>query len=577
MLPGGGIGDTHKAIETHAAEALPPLSNSLELVWKMVLVPLLVYGLTFTVLTFPLITRFSSHFFADTRDGLQNVWNIWWVNKSVRELHQLPWHTHLLHYPYGISLLPHTLNPFNGFMAIPLLRIMSLEQAHNVMVIFSFIVGGLTAFLLAYHFTAAYWPSVVGGFIFTFSNFHFAHAQGHLQLVSLEWIPLFLLLWCSLLDKPRVWTGLAVSAALFLVLLCDYYYYFFCVLAGGLVLLWRVSLDGAAALRRAHCLPLAAFAAGCLVSSGPLVGALLWLAHHDRLVGAHEANVYSLDLLAPFIYGGHWRFSQWTQGYWSKLSGNIHESSVHIGLTVLVVAAYACWVKNALARPTGVGLWMLIGGFFAVFSLGPALHIWGVEVVPGRLPYAWLERIFPPLRMSGVPVRMIVMTQLSAALLCAWGLDHILRAKRPGRLVAAIGLGLLLFEYLPAPIPTTRPETPAYVEFVRGLPTRGGIVDLYAGVNSPQALLWQTRHGKPIAFGYVSRVPQSKLLKDLELRALLDSGNFQEACSRFRVSEIVTNDLPDEGESIPGAKTVFRDGTVRVIALDCPALTRQWG
>jgi hypothetical protein len=207
MLPGGP--------ETHAAEVRWPLTSSLGRVWTVVLCPLLVYCLVFTVFTFPVIKLFSSHFFADTRDGLQNVWNIWWVNKSVTELHQLPWHTHLLHYPYGISLLPQTLNPFNGFMAIPLLRIMSLEQVYNLIVIFSFIVGGLTAFLLAYRFTAAYWPSIVAGFIFTFSNFHFAHAQGHLQLVSLEWIPLFVLLWYSLLETPRIWTGVGASAALF--------------------------------------------------------------------------------------------------------------------------------------------------------------------------------------------------------------------------------------------------------------------------------------------------------------------------------------------------------------------------
>ena len=200
-----------------------------------------------------------------------------------------------------------------------------------------------------------------------------------------------------------------------------------------------------------------------------------------------------------------------------------------------------------------------------------------------------VKRIFVMVLILGIAIRLwlyndvVVDTfvngpaQLAAAVLCAWGLDHILRTKRPGRLVVTIGLGLLVFEYLPAPIPTTRLETPSYVEFVRGLPTRGGVVDLYEGVNSPRTLLWQTRHGKPIAFGYVSRVSQSMLLQDLELRALLDSGNFQEACSRFRVSEIVTNDLPDGGESVPGVKTVFRDGTVRVIALDCPALAQHRG
>jgi len=178
------------------------------------------------------------------------------------------------------------------------------------------------------------------------------------------------------------------------------------------------------------------------------------------------------------------------------------------------------------------------------------------------------------LRLSGVPVRMIVMTQLAAAVLCAWGLDHILRTKRPGRLVVAIGLGLLVFEYLPAPIPATRLETPSYIEFLRGLPTRGGLADLHAGPNSPHTLLWQTRHGKPIAFGYVSRVPRSVALKDGELWKLLERGQYQEACSRFRISEIVTNELPDGAEMRPDVKTIFEDGAIRVIALDCPGLGR---
>jgi len=164
------------------------------------------------------------------------------------------------------------------------------------------------------------------------------------------------------------------------------------------------------------------------------------------------------------------------------------------------------------------------------------------------------------------------MTQLAAAVLCAWGLDHIIRIKRPGRLVVAIGLGLLVFEYVPAPIPATRLETPAYIEFLRGLPTRGGIADLYAGPNSPHTLLWQTRHGKPIAFGYVSRVPRSVALKDGELWRLLEGRQFQEACSRFRISEIVTSDVADGVEMIPDVKTIFHDGAVRVIALDCPGL-----
>jgi len=153
---------------------------------KMGLFPLIFYFIFFCILTYPLILLFSTHFFADQGDGLQYVWNIWWVNKAVTELHQPLWQTCYLHYPYGLSLLGSALTPFDGFMGIFLLKFLTLIKTHNFIVIFSFVVGGLTAFLLAYYFTKSYWSSIIAGFIFTFSNYHFAHAQGHLNLVSLE-------------------------------------------------------------------------------------------------------------------------------------------------------------------------------------------------------------------------------------------------------------------------------------------------------------------------------------------------------------------------------------------------------
>jgi hypothetical protein len=153
----------------------------------------LIYFVIFIIYTYPAILHFSSHFYADTGDGMQNVWNIWWVNKAITQLHQLPWYTRYLHYPFGVSLIGHTLNSFNGFIAIPLLNFLSLTQAYNAIVICSFVVGGFTMFLLARYQTKSYWASIIAGFIFTFSNYHFAHAGCHLQLVALEWIPLYLL------------------------------------------------------------------------------------------------------------------------------------------------------------------------------------------------------------------------------------------------------------------------------------------------------------------------------------------------------------------------------------------------
>ena len=113
----------------------------------------LLYLVIFCLYTYPLVLDFSTHFFADQGDGLQNVWNIWWVNKAVTQLHQLPWQTSYLHYPNGVSLLGSTLNPFNGFVGIVLLPFLTLVETHNVIVIFSFVLGGVTTFWLAYYLT----------------------------------------------------------------------------------------------------------------------------------------------------------------------------------------------------------------------------------------------------------------------------------------------------------------------------------------------------------------------------------------------------------------------------------------
>lgn len=483
------------------------------IVAKMGLFPLIFYFIFFCILTYPLVLQFSTHFFADQGDGLQNVWKIWWVNKALTELHQPLWQTHYFHYPYGLSLLGYTLDPFNGFMGILLLKFLTLIETHNFIVVFSFVTGGLTAFFLAYYFTKSYWSSIIAGFIFTFSNYHFAHAQGHLQLVSLEWIPLFVLFWYMLFAKPRIVTGIASAIVLFAVLLCCYYYFLYCVLIACLIVGWY-SIQKKNIfffLRKEHLVSVTAFFVAFLVTAGPLVVSVLLLNRRYLLLGIHPPNKYSLDLLAPFIPGGHWRFAHLTHSYWSNLPGNIHESSVHIGLAVLFVLIFT-WIKRRTFPAQSLKLWYFILIFFTLLGLGPVLHIYGMEIPFIRLPYALFEMVFPLLKVSGVPVRMMVMTMLSAAVISAMGFKVLFRESAGKRLLAGLLLVMLFIEYLPRPIPASKVAIPPYVNFLKDLPDSKGIVDTTA--SRGLASYYQTIHEKPMAFGDVSRIPKSAYAKD---------------------------------------------------------------
>ena len=548
---------------------------------RMALLPLGLYLGLFLALTFPLVLRSRTHLFGNEVDALANLWGIWWVEKALTDVHHLPLHTDYLHFPHGITLLPQVMAlPFNGLLLFPFRDLLTLEEAYNAALVFSFVMGGTTAFWLSFHCTRAYGPSLVGGALFTFSSYHFAHADGHLNLVSLEWIPFFLLLSFRALEKPSLGRGLVAGLALVLVTTCDLYYSLFCGLALALIVLWTMVKRPAGGLTRSHLRALLGLSSVCAVTVAPLFGAIWWTSRHDPLLGAHPATEFSLDLLAPFIPGGHWRFHEWTAAYWSRLPGNIDESSMHVGLAALVLAAYAVRRRNELPGGRYFGAWVLVAAVFAVLSLGPALHVVGRQITGEWLPYAWLTTAVPPLRLSGMPVRMIVMTQLALSVLASGGLAALVSRERRRYWAALLVVGAA-FELLPRPVPTTRLPTPAYVSFLASLPEPTALLDGYSSFS--HALLWQTRHQKRMAFGYISRIPASVAERDGLIAKAAWAGRWDEVCGRFHITHalapvegaappppIRSLGLPPEtSRPDPSRRVVFDDGNMRVMALPC--------
>jgi hypothetical protein len=529
--------------------------------------PSLFYLAIFCLFTYPLIFDFSTHFFADQGDGLQNVWNLWWVNKAITQLHQLPWHTSFLHYPNGVSLLGSTLNPFNGFVGCLLLKAFTLVQVHNSIVVFSFVLGGVTTFWLAYYLTGSYWSSILAGFIFTFSNYHFAHAEGHLQMVSLEWIPLFVLCWYVVLTKPGIPVAVASAITLVGVILCDYYYFFYCVVMGGLMVAWYAvkENDFLFFFKKTYLIPFGVFTVLLLITAGPLVLSLLLLNARDPLWGFHSPIRTSLDLLAPLIPGGHWYFAYLTEPFWSNLTVNIHESSVHMGISVLFLLTYV-WLKRRQCKVESVRLWYCALLFFAVMSLGPVLHIWGQEIPYLRLPYGLLESVFPPLKLSGCPVRMMVMVMLCSAIISAIGVNMLMQ-KSPGKRWLVLPLMVLLIvEYLPKPMPASQPTVPPYVEFLKRLPDDKGIIDL---VSRPTlALYFQTIYEKPVAFGYVARIPTSVRQNEQTIRELVRNKEYGILFSKYHFKYLVTHAKQGFPKGDSSSGVIYQDSKVTIYDLE---------
>ncbi len=527
------------------------------------LLPPVFYLACFVLLTWPAMGSFSSAYIIGSEDGFQNIWNLWWVDKSITELHRSPFHTTWLHAPGGTTLVGHTLNPFNGLLAIPLRRVMSPEATYNAIILFSFVAGGWTMHALARAVSGSRGGALLAGFLFTFSAFHFAHATCHLQLVALEWVPLCLLCVLRLMQWPTIARALATAGTVLLVALCDYYYLLYSALAGLLLyaVMAREKRDVAFGLRRPYVMPLITFVVASLATTGLLVAMVLIANQRDPFFGAHSATIYYADLLGPFIPGGSWRFHAWTEPYWSVFHAGWVEMSVYVGWGTIVLAVIG-WRRRGEAAPAKLAWWGVIALVFFVLSLGPVLRVWGFSTrIP--LPYALLERFVPIFKLSGLPVRMMVMVSLALAVLAACGWAALMRSPKSARrnLFAAALLGLIAFETWPRPLPITSPSVPAWVHAMKRLPG-GSFIDVHT--HPAYSLYYQTIHEKPFAFGYISREPASVATEKLRKLLAAKTRDVAALRSQWGFDYFVTPATTD----LPAAKVVYDDGKTRIYSLN---------
>jgi len=469
------------------------------------------YLLLTLLMTYPLVLHLASAIPGDGFDGWQNYWNLWWVKTALLDLHQSPYFTTYLYYPTGHSLLFQTLNIFNSFLTLPIQLAFGITVSYNFVVLFSFVLGGYGAYLLAFHVirewqgARAHVTAFLAGAVFTFAPFHFAHLLGHMQVISLEWLPFYVLSLVRSLssDRLRVRSDLLLPV-LFLVLtaLCDWYYAFYLLLFTVVYLAYRLWVQ-----RRPRLLLMKT--AFILISSGvllsPLLVPMVLAAAGDSsyLSSPFETTVrLSADLLAfvaPNEFHPLWgeAAARLSEGFTSSTS----ERVVFAGYIPLALAVYAIWTERRKAAS-----WLASLAVFFLLALGPYLHVVGRQL-PVPLPYLLFYRLFPVLSIARSVSRFDVMVMLSLSVLVALGLQTAISGLSPtrGRLVALTAVALVCFEFLPAPYPLSEVEVPAFYEGLAADESEYAILELPMNWDRPAHLLYQTVHHKPIVAGYVTR------------------------------------------------------------------------
>jgi hypothetical protein len=290
---------------------------------------------------------------------------------------------------------------------------------------------------------------------------------------------------------------------------------------------------------------------------GPFFVPLLIVNERDPFDGAHNAVFFSADAFSAFVPGGANMLGRFTEAYWSKLTGDIPDQCVYVGLTVLAMAFFGA--VNSFRRIASAGYWIALAMCSYGLSLGPVLHIHGIAETGEILPYAGLEGVLPLLKLSGVPSRMTVMLALALSVLLALGVSTVLRSRaKYSTLLMALFAIVMAIDLAPIHLPSTPVYYPAWTAALRDLPLKGAVISQVD--DRCLELYYQTLYDRPMAFGYISRVPASVELRDQWIIELARERNF---AALRRDMGFVYLVLPRK-TPMPGLPIVYRDADVNI-------------
>jgi hypothetical protein len=346
--------------------------------------------------------------------------------------------------------------------------------------------------------------ALVTGTMFTAVPYQFAHLQGHLHLLSMGWVPLYLVYLLRLLDgRGSGRDGILGGLFLGLASLASWYHLLYALVLTLVLLVYGLVAHRPTLLSRRAVRGALALGVTCFVLVGPLLIAILVTRAREVVTGAHDPVTFSADLHA-FVFPN--AAQGWCEAFgarFARWSGNSTENATYVGVTMLVLAAIGAG-GSPLARAFLVAA--VIG---AVLALGPVLHVDG-KIVGITLPYAYLERAVPVLAFTGVPVRFGYVMYLGLTLAAAFGLVRLRdlgeRAGRLGALAAVVvPVALVLVEYRPRALITSDSAVPPPMRAWANDPTPFAVLDVW---DSYRPMWHATIHRKPIVGGYLTRVPK---------------------------------------------------------------------
>jgi hypothetical protein len=338
----------------------------------------------------------------------------WWRFSLSQRLN--PFITDWVWAPLGINLAWTTFVPLPSLISIPLQLTVGEPATYNLIAMPMLPLAAFAAYLLCRRVTGAFWPSVLGGYIFGFSSYMLGQVLAHLVLITVFPVPLIALLTLKRLDREissRRFAAL-LAALLTIQFLCSVELFATVTIVGGFSLLLALTLFDADL--RARVISLIAPAAAGYAIAGVLLSPYLFymLGRGFPHSPIWMTDSYSADLLAflvpteTIMLGTARAATNITRAF----QGDIYENGAYLGIAmVLFVEVFR---RRYWRQPVGKFLTILFA-VLVIAAIGPTLHIAGRPIIP--MPWAIVGRM--PLISIALPIRLMMYAFLVVAVMVA--------------------------------------------------------------------------------------------------------------------------------------------------------------
>ncbi len=449
-------------------------------------------------MTFPLALRWSSALPAGSGDLWQNYWNFWWWKQCLLQGLN-PLHSPFLFYPAGADLVFHTHSAFNQVVAMPVNLLFGEAAAYNFCLILALSLSGFGVYLLVRELTGNARAGIIAGLVFAYFPQTMEQTLEHLNLFSMQFIPLALYYLVRWGRSFRSVDALAFGACFGLNALCSWHL----GLKLSLVVAPWVAYLAFRDLRRwrAACshLLMAGVLATLIVL--PLLIPMAKLAASG--IDYYTKGPVSRGIDASYLLTPTYANPVFASIVEPRYLDRAYQASgfvSYLGVVPLVLAGVGVW--RTKRRALG---WLAVLGCGLVLALG-AHPLWNGTLhqsIP--LPFGALKEI-PLLGNLRVANRFLVLAGLGLAVLAGYGWSA-LRIRSTLALPAVALILLAEYSWLPFPVQAVK-----HSSVLQQIGSRqGAVLDIpfHERNRSVHNMVAQTVHGRPIAGGYLSTYPPS--------------------------------------------------------------------